>query len=74
MLMNLIDAVVDPIQRRIGIHNMAYFFLLPNLLIFSIFVLFPMLLNIYYAFTGGTQLFLAFGGLSLIPASLWCFR
>ena len=58
MLNNVIDAVMDPIQRRIGIHNMAYFFLLPNLLIFSIFVLFPMLLNIYYAFTGGTQLFL----------------
>jgi ABC-type sugar transport system permease subunit len=36
---------------------MAYFFVLPNLLIFGLFVLFPMLLNIYYAFTGGTALF-----------------
>ncbi|MEM7336526.1 MAG: sugar ABC transporter permease [Chloroflexota bacterium] len=36
---------------------MAYFFLLPNLLIFGIFVLFPMLLNFYYALTGGTNLF-----------------
>lgn len=36
---------------------MAYFFLLPNMLIFGIFVLFPMLLNFYYALTGGTNLF-----------------
>lgn len=55
--MNFIDTVLDPIQRRIGINNMAYFFLVPNLLIFGIFVLFPMLLNFYYAFTGGTHLF-----------------
>jgi len=57
MFMNLIDTMLDPIQRRIGVNNMAYFFLVPNLLIFGIFVLFPMLLNFYYAFTGGTQLF-----------------
>lgn len=56
-MLSLLDAIFTPIQRRIGINNMAYFFLLPNLLIFGIFVLFPMLLNFYYAFTGGTQLF-----------------
>jgi alpha-1,4-digalacturonate transport system permease protein len=36
---------------------MAYVFILPNLLIFGIFILLPMLLNFYYAFTGGTNLF-----------------
>lgn len=36
---------------------MAYIFVLPNLLIFGIFILLPMILNFYYAFTGGTQLF-----------------
>lgn len=56
-MLSLLDTIFTPIQRRIGINNMAYFFLLPNLLIFGIFVLFPMLLNFYYAFTGGTQLF-----------------
>src|SRR5690606_39385372 len=34
-----------------------YFFVLHTLLIFGIFVLFPMLLNIYYSFTGGNNLF-----------------
>lgn len=57
MLASILDFIPDWIQRRIGIKNMAYLFLLPNMLIFSIFVLFPMLLNIYYSMTGGTNLF-----------------
>lgn len=52
-----IDRIVIPIQKRIGTNRMGYFFVLPNLLIFGIFVLFPMLLNFYYAMTGGTNLF-----------------
>ncbi len=53
---DLVDIVMHPIQRRLGIQRMAYVFVLPNLLIFGIFILFPMLLNFYYALTGGTQL------------------
>src|SRR5688572_18522397 len=56
-LMHLIDRVIDPLQQRIGVRGMAYLFVLPNLLIFGVFILFPMLLNFYYAFTGGTKLF-----------------
>ena len=52
-----VDRILTPIQKRVGIDKMGYFFVLPNLLIFSIFVLFPMLLNFYYAMTGGTKLF-----------------
>jgi alpha-1,4-digalacturonate transport system permease protein len=37
---------------------MPYVFVLPNLLVFGIFILFPMLLNFGYAFTGGTEFFL----------------
>jgi len=57
MVINLFDWILEPIQRKIGVKRMAYVFLLPNMLIFGIFVLFPMLLNFYYAFTGGTKLF-----------------
>ncbi len=57
LLVTVVDRVLTPIQRRIGIDKMGYFFVLPNLLIFGIFVLFPMLLNFYYAMTGGTKLF-----------------
>jgi alpha-1,4-digalacturonate transport system permease protein len=56
--MNLIGFVMEPVQKLVGsVDNMGYFFVLPNLLIFGIFVLFPMLLNFYYAFTGGTNLY-----------------
>jgi len=57
LLTSAIDRLLLPIQRRVGVDKMGYFFILPNLLIFGIFVLFPMLLNFYYAMTGGTNLF-----------------
>lgn len=56
-VMRLIEFVIDPIQRVLGARRMAYFFLVPNMAIFGIFVLFPMLLNFYYSGTGGTKLF-----------------
>lgn len=55
--MTIVGWLAEPVQRAIGANRMAYFFVLPNLLIFGIFVLFPMLLNIYYSFTGGNNLF-----------------
>jgi alpha-1,4-digalacturonate transport system permease protein len=57
MLINLLDVVMHPLQDRIGIRGMAYVFVLPNLLIFGVFIVLPMILNFYYAFTGGTALF-----------------
>ena len=57
-LMSVLEFFINPLQRLLGQRHMAYFFVLPNLAIFGIFVLFPMLLNFYYAMTGGTALFL----------------
>ena len=37
---------------------MAYFFVLPNMLVFGIFILIPMLLNFYYGFTSGDSILL----------------
>ena len=56
LVMGALDFIFEPVQRLIGAKNMPYVFVLPNLLIFGIFVLFPMLLNFYYAFTGGVAL------------------
>jgi alpha-1,4-digalacturonate transport system permease protein len=56
--MNLIDLIFTGVQRVIGFRRMPYIFVLPNLLIFGIFILFPMLLNFVYASTGGTDLYL----------------
>lgn len=56
-IINALDFVMHPLQDRVGVKGMAYIFVLPNLIIFGVFILLPMLLNFYYAFTGGTNLF-----------------
>jgi alpha-1,4-digalacturonate transport system permease protein len=56
-VVDALDFVLRPLQRRIGQRNMAYVFVLPNVAIFVVFVLFPMLMNFYYAFTGGSNIF-----------------
>lgn len=56
-IFEVVGFIAEPLQRWIGINRMGYFFVLPNMLIFGIFILFPMLLNIYYSLTGGVQLY-----------------
>lgn len=53
-----VETFFSRLQKLIGIRGMAYVFVLPNLLIFSIFILFPVITNFAYAFTGGDELFL----------------
>ena len=62
-------------QRWTGIGGMAAFFLLPNLAIFGVFVLVPLLLNFAYSMTGGTDLLLedrSFVGLDQYARLLEC--
>lgn len=52
-----LDLIIGSFQKLVGVKGMPYFFVLPNLLIFGIFILYPMLLNFVYAFTGGPSFF-----------------
>lgn len=54
----IFDLLFGTVQRWVGTKGMPYVFVLPNMLVFGIFILFPMLLNFFYAFTGGSQFFL----------------
>lgn len=54
-VVGITDLVFGTLQRLLGVRGMPYVFVLPNLLIFGIFILLPMLLNFVYAFTGGTS-------------------
>ncbi len=56
--MGLLDAPLRWWQKRTGINGMAAFFLAPNMIIFGVFVLLPLLINIAYSMTGGNALFL----------------
>ncbi|HSH01065.1 MAG TPA: sugar ABC transporter permease [Anaerolineae bacterium] len=58
-VVSILDIFFNSIQQLIGDTNMAYIFVLPNLLIFGVFILLPFVLNFFYAFTGGTEFFLA---------------
>jgi alpha-1,4-digalacturonate transport system permease protein len=55
LVASFFDLLFGTLQRIVGVRGMPYIFVLPNLLIFGIFILFPMLLNFVYAFTGGTD-------------------
>lgn len=55
--------IIDPplrwLQKKTGLNGMAAFFLAPNMLIFGIFVLVPMVINFVYSMTGGGAVFLS---------------
>lgn len=56
-IISFVDLFLGTSQKLIGIKGIPYLFVLPNLLIFGIFILYPMLLNFVYAFTGGPAFF-----------------
>ena len=57
-IVGLFDGLFNRIQRFTGVTGMAYIFVAPNMIVFSVFVLFPMLFNFVYTFTGSDKLFL----------------
>jgi len=57
LTMNVVGLVMEPLQRLLGVRRMAYLFVLPNLLVFGIFIIFPMLLNVYFAMTTGSAIY-----------------
>ena len=59
MLVQLTDAPFRILQRWCGAAVMPYIFIFPNLLFFGVFVALPLLVNLAFSFTGGTNLFLA---------------
>lgn len=56
--MSVLDLPLRFWQKHTGINGMAAFFLFPNMAIFAVFVLLPLLINVVYSMTGGNALFL----------------
>ncbi len=52
----LAEAPMRLAQRVLGTQRLAWVFLGPNLLIFGTFTFLPIVVNFYYAFTGGVEL------------------
>lgn len=57
-IVGLSDGFFNRVQRFTGVTGMAYVFIAPNMIVFSVFVLFPMVFNFFYTFTGSDKLFL----------------
>ena len=58
VIVSLFDGLFARIQKFTGVTGMAYIFVAPNMIVFSVFVLFPMVFNFFYTFTGSDKLFL----------------
>jgi alpha-1,4-digalacturonate transport system permease protein len=58
LLMQAIDVPMRWVQRRAGTIGVVVVLLAPNMLVFGVFVLIPLAINIVYSFTGGPAIFL----------------
>ena len=57
--MQAIDLIMWPIQKIIGVRNMPYIFLLPNLIFFGLFVIIPLGANFFFSLSSGDELLFA---------------
>ena len=53
---NLLEPLFRLGQRVLGVRNLAWLFVAPNLIVFGLFCFLPILINIVYALTGGVNL------------------
>jgi alpha-1,4-digalacturonate transport system permease protein len=56
-VLGLAEAPMRYAQRALGLERLAWLFLAPNLLVFGTFTFLPIAINVYYAFTGGVELY-----------------
>lgn len=58
LVMGLVDIPMRGWQKLTGLNGMAGVFLAPNMLIFTVFVLLPLVINFIYSTTSGSAIFL----------------
>ncbi len=57
-IMRVIEIPMLGLQRLLGVNRLAWVFLVPNLLLFGLFAFLPIILNFFYATTGGDNVLL----------------
>ena len=55
--MNVIDVPMRALQRLLGVPRIGWLFVAPNLAILGLFTFVPIVVNFYFAFTGGVALY-----------------
>jgi alpha-1,4-digalacturonate transport system permease protein len=55
--LNAVDAPMRAVQRLLGVPRIGWMFVAPNLAILGLFTFLPIVVNFYFAFTGGVELY-----------------
>jgi alpha-1,4-digalacturonate transport system permease protein len=55
--MSAVDVPMRAVQRLLGVPRIGWMFVAPNLAILGLFTFLPIVVNLYFAFTGGVQLY-----------------
>ena len=55
--LDAVDAPMRAVQRVLGVPRIGWMFVAPNLVILGLFTFLPIVVNFYFAFTGGVQLY-----------------
>jgi alpha-1,4-digalacturonate transport system permease protein len=55
--MSAVDVPMRAVQRLLGVPRIGWMFVAPNLVILGLFTFLPIVVNLYFAFTGGVQLY-----------------
>jgi alpha-1,4-digalacturonate transport system permease protein len=56
-VLNLVEWPMRGLQGALGVPRIGWVFVAPNLVILGLFTFLPIVINFYYAFTGGVQLY-----------------
>ena len=56
-VLDVLDAPMRGVQRLVGVPRIAWIFVGPNLAILGLFTFLPIVINFYFAFTGGVALY-----------------
>ena len=56
-VLDVLDAPMRAVQRLVGVPRIAWIFVGPNLAILGLFTFLPIVINFYFAFTGGVALY-----------------
>jgi alpha-1,4-digalacturonate transport system permease protein len=56
-LLNVLELPMRALQRVLGVPRIGWVFVAPNLLILGLFTFLPIVIDFYYAFTGGAELY-----------------
>ena len=56
-VLNGLDVPMRALQRLVGVPRIGWMFVAPNLVILGLFTFLPIVINFYFAFTGGVKLY-----------------